>query len=144
MEEVWKPVPGWEGYYSASKDGKIKSEARVITRKDGGKGIIVRYKERLMSLCKNSKGYLAFPAMRNGKRTTIDVHRAVFESHVRPLKPGEHVDHINNDKIDNRVSNLQALTEYDHKCLTQRRIKDKLALADFLTVLWVINNKEKY
>jgi len=144
MSVIWKSIPGWEGYYSASNTGLIRSEERTITRKNGGKGTTVRYKQKLMSLCKNGNGYYSFPAMREGRRKTLEIHRCVFQAHVRPLKLGEHVDHIDSNKLNNNISNLQALTEYDHKCLTQKRIKEKCGLADFLTLLWIISNSPTF
>lgn len=137
---VWKSVYGWEGYYSVSNTGLIRSEKRSIKRKNGGRGTTQTLKERLMSLVPNGKGYFAFPAMKNGKRKTLDVHRVVFEAHVRPLNKEEHVHHIDSNRQNNHVSNLTAMSGYDHRCLTQKEIKDKCALADFLTILFISNN----
>jgi hypothetical protein len=40
---------------------------------------------------------------------------------------------VNDCKLDNQVSNLQAMPDLEHKRHTQQRIKDKIAVADFLT-----------
>ena len=47
----------------------------------------------------------------NGTRRTQSYPRYLMEQHLgRELRPEEHVDHINNDKTDNRIENLQLLT----------------------------------
>ncbi len=141
--ERWKPVVGYEGYYSVSTLGRVRSEARTISRKDGGRGHTVNYRKRIISTPPAGGGHYSLGLNRGGKRKTVEVHRLVFEAFVRPLLPGEHVHHLNDVKTDNRVENLQALPDVEHKRLTQKRLKEKCALADFLTLCWIIQLKEK-
>ena len=55
-------------------------------------------------------GYLKFHACKNGKRKPYQVHRFVFECFRGDIPPELQVDHIDNDKQNNCIDNLQLLT----------------------------------
>jgi DNA-directed RNA polymerase specialized sigma24 family protein len=61
-------------------------------------------------------GYkLVWTPMVNGQRKALLEHRVVMEEHLgRPLQTNEHVHHINGDKLDNRVENLQIIDPATH------------------------------
>lgn len=72
------------------KEKKIRGEGEKCSKRN-------KYpsKSRNKYLCKNT----------NGKKKRL--HRIVMEEYLgRPLKDNEHVYHINNDPIDNRIENL--------------------------------------
>lgn len=52
---------------------------------------------------------------RKVKGRSIDEHRLVMETHIgRRLTHGEVVHHINHDKLDNRIENLQLMSVSEH------------------------------
>ena len=56
----------------------------------------------------------------NGKQ--ILVHRLIMEEQIqRPLKPEEIVHHINGDKLDNRIENLEIMTNSEHTAEHHKR-----------------------
>ena len=82
--------------YAASKDGDV---------------INVK-KNKIMSMFKNNCGYLYFGIYNKNlqKTKTNYQHRFVFEVFNGKIPSHLEIDHINNDKTDNRVKNLQLLT----------------------------------
>lgn len=68
------------------------------------------------------KGWLnkdGYRKIRVGGRNVFE-HRWVMEQHIgRPLLPSEEVHHRNSDRADNRIENLQLLTNSEHKQLHQ-------------------------
>lgn len=93
-ESVWKEIPLTDGKYLISTNGEV---ARAL--KNG--------RMRKLSPYKNKTPYLAVKVYDNsGKRMNKYVHRLVAEAFV-PSNNGTEVNHINGDKTDNRVDNLE-------------------------------------
>lgn len=100
--EVWKPVSGYEKYYMISNMGRLKS--------------LHSSKERILSQNKGKKGYITYNLCCDGKCKTHKAHKLVaieFLNHS-PSGMSEIIDHINDDKTDNRVSNLRLTNNRDN------------------------------
>lgn len=130
QNEIWKEITGYEGLYEVSNLGNVKSLERNIVRKDGTNYYIP---ERILRPCKSSKGYLNIGLNKNGRAKSYKVHRLVAEAFIPNPENKLEVNHINADKTDNRVDNLEWATRKEN---VQHSIDEGLQ-----TMFGVKNNK---
>ena len=95
----WETLDMFPGYYF-SEDGEVYSEKR----------------HQLISQSVNHIGYLtATITDKNGYRAPRKIHRLVYQAFKKvELKPSDTIDHINNNKLNNKISNLQLLSVGDN------------------------------
>ena len=102
--EVWKPVPGYEGFYSVSNFGRVRSDKRTIVDKNGhGR----KMPEVIMTPEKKTPGHLVVCLCKNHERTKRYIHRIVLETFVGEAPAGTQACHWNDDPEDNRLENLR-------------------------------------
>ena len=112
MEE-FIDIKGYEGFYQVSNKGRVKSFVKWRGRSS----------PRILSSPLNSDGYPMVGLVKEGVRKTIKVHVLValtFLDHKPNGNKGLVVDHINNIKTDNKLSNLQLIT---HRQNSSKRLK---------------------
>jgi len=110
MIENWKQCKGFEGYYEISDLGRVKTVARESVKSNGRKCVI---KERILSQA-NVKGYKKVTLKCDGVRKDMRVHRLVVMSFLgEPSK--EMVNHIDGDKTNNKLSNLEWATRSENE-----------------------------
>lgn len=100
-------------------------ENGIVYTNRGSRG--TRLKEPKKLGCKHPSGYIVFSLHFNGVRKQIRAHRAVWIAAHGLIPDGYVVDHINNDKSDNRICNLQLLTPKDN---SHKAKEDGLYLTD--------------
>jgi len=101
-EEIWKDIPGYEGLYMVSNLGNVKSLNYMHT-----------HKEHLLSPG-ISKGYLIVVLRNNNKSKNMLVHRLVYQSFNGEIPEGMTVNHIDEDKTNNKLNNLNLLTRAEN------------------------------
>ncbi len=113
MEEIWKDIPNYEGYYQASNLGRIKSLSRIVLRK--GKYPFMS-KEKVLKPALIPLGYCQIVLHKNGIKKGKSIHSLVAESFLNH-KPNGHklvVNHKNFNREDNRVENLEIITNREN------------------------------
>ena len=61
-----------------------------------------------------SKGYYKVDLCKNGKRTTKTIHKLVADAFLENLENKPCVDHIDNDRLNNNISNLRWATNKEN------------------------------
>ena len=96
MNEIWKPIEETAGRYEVSNTGKIRSLDYRMT----GKTKVLAYQL-------DKKGYCRIRIKCKTFVGTLKIHRVVAETFIPNPDGKSQVNHINGDKTDNRVENLE-------------------------------------
>lgn len=108
--EIWKIIPETSGFYSVSNLGRIKSNSRNYFPNGSKDVMFVKEASILSPTFEDKTGYYSVGLLINGKPKTKRVHRIVAETFIPNPENLSHVDHIDEDKSNNSVSNLRWLS----------------------------------
>lgn len=100
MDEIWKPIPGYEGCYMISNHGRVLSLPRI-----SASGAKLKGKIRKHSI--NSSGHHQVGLHRDGKKRLALVHVLVLEAFTGPRPYGMEACHNDGDHDNNRADNLR-------------------------------------
>ena len=130
MEE-WKNVIGYEGLYEVSNIGNVRNVRR----------------NTLLKLSKTNYGYIQVYLYKNGIRTGLKVHRLVAQAFIPNPDNLPQINHLDEDKTNNRVDNLEWCSHkynvnYGHRTenAIDTRVKNGYADPDFIG--FGLNEKE--
>lgn len=109
-QEIWLPIDGASGYQVSNK-GRVRSIRRTKSFFwSNGVRCVSTYKGRVLKPIYNQKGYQMVRIYFDNKEfKSISVHRLVAIAFVHNPRPNEYdqVNHINGEKDDNHVENLE-------------------------------------
>lgn len=111
MSESWKPVAGYEGIYSVSSGGSIRSELRQISCPSRG---AVLLPERILRPGIGDNGYQIVTLQREGQRRSFRVHVLVAAAFIGPRPNGMDVAHRDGSKTNNTADNLRYATRSEN------------------------------
>lgn len=105
--EIWRKIPGFNGWYFVSDKGRIYSTDKIFYDKNGMRKF---YKGKILKQRLQNSGYNVVDLYddKNHKHTIL-VHRLVALMFVNNPKPEKYnmVDHIDRNKLNNNVENLR-------------------------------------
>lgn len=107
VTEEWRDVEGYKGTYQVSNLGRVKRLAKTIVDTSGR---TYNQPEKVLGTAKKSQRYPMVDLYLNNQRKNTRVHRLV--AHAFLGDPGDLVvNHKNGNRFDNRVSNLEYVTQ---------------------------------
>jgi hypothetical protein len=102
--ETWKDIPGYEGRYQVSDEGRVRSLDRPVRVVCHGVEAVRIAKGKLLQPGRNGSGHVTVAL---GKGNSRQVHQLVLEAFVGPCPAGCEVLHLNHQHADNRLENLR-------------------------------------
>lgn len=111
---LWKDIPGWEGLYQASSEGQIKALEK--RRYSGRNHTTCRiYPERILKGSVSPRGYNICTLCKDGKVTSYTLHSLIAQTFIPNPENKPEVNHIDGNKLNNCVNNLEWVTYYDNR-----------------------------
>ena len=108
MDEEWKDIKGYEGYYQVSNTGRVRSLDRTIINKNGMekklKGKELKFQERKSDTQGNNYRWVIL--YKNRKRETKYIHTLVLIAFKRNRPDGFQTRHKDGNGGNNNVTNL--------------------------------------
>jgi hypothetical protein len=123
--EIWKYIEGYEAHYQVSNLGNVKS--------------IKLNKEKILRLQNGKDGYSIITLCKKGYRKTKPIHKLVAVAFLNHKPNGFEsvINHINHNRKDNRVENLE-ITSQKHNA-SKEHIK---STSKYVGVVWNKKNKK--
>lgn len=97
--EEWLPVVGYEGLYEVSNLGRVKRLSNSAT-----------CKEKILTPQIQRDGYQRVTLSKKGQKKRVSIHRLVAIAFIPNPENKEQVNHLDTNKLNNNLSNLQWAT----------------------------------
>ncbi len=114
MNENRVSVKGYEGLYEVDSNGDVFGLDRIVNYVRMGKKLSMKIKGRKLKQCLYGK-YKIVPLSKDGVLKTKYVHRVVAESFIENPESKREVNHIDSDKTNNKLNNLEWATPSENR-----------------------------
>lgn len=121
MQEIWKDIKGYEGFYQVSNFGRIK----CMEHKCPGRYGLRTVREHIKVQVKGAKGYYYVSLYKMDKGRTFTVHRLVAQAFIPNPDNLPCVNHIDENKFNNNVENLEWCTSLYNNTYNDVHLKRK-------------------
>jgi hypothetical protein len=113
IEEIWKPIIGWEDTYQVSSWGRVRSLPRIVKSRSPN-GRLMKGKIRTPNL--RSHGYIQFNLYdkENKKFKAKNLHRIIAEAFIPNPENKKCINHIDANPSNNALSNLEWCTHQEN------------------------------
>lgn len=112
--EIWKDIKDYPNSYQISSFGRIRSLDKTVTFIRNGNVYPRKIKGKILTPTPSGRGYLQTLLTKEGKGKMHTIHRLVAEAFIPKESNNLVVNHIDGDKLNNNVSNLEWVTQSDN------------------------------
>lgn len=134
-DEIWKDILEYEGLYQVSNLGRVKRLERI-----GRRGKII--KERILKFGKSSKGYCIVSLCKEANKKTCPVHRLVAKTFINNEQGKPQVNHKDENKTNNNVTNLEWVTAKENINYGSRTTRTSKSKSKRIKVIYQDNTYE--
>lgn len=113
-EEIWKDIEGYEGLYQVSNMGRVRSLDRKSKSKNKWNSYNMSIKGRIRLTATSQRGYLRMRLCKDGIKQWYQLHQLVARAFIPNPEGKETVNHIDGNKKNNCVSNLEWATQAEN------------------------------
>lgn len=111
MVEIWESIPDFP-HYQISNFGRVKRLEKNLIRK----GLPYKLPEKILRVYSGFSGYLMIQIRNENQIKTFLIHRLVAMAFIANPRNLEFVNHIDNNKLNNHVTNLEWVTKRENSC----------------------------
>lgn len=114
VDEIWKDVVDFEGFYQVSNLGRVRSVDRVVVSSSAKRAYSSCRRGRIIQGGMNPDGYRTVNLSRSPFTSKFTVHSLVAQAFIGDRPQGFHVNHIDGCKTNNSASNLEYCSHKDN------------------------------